>query len=302
VDKMEFVSPWIHTTDMCNLRCHYCYVRGNAVMPSKVYLALYKLLLKVNTDDIHLRFAGGEPLLVFDIWNTFAKTMLKNHGARVEVLTNLVDVPKKFWKFAEHERVSVSVSVDNGKEVKVLDKAVADKLSRLRDPWIMTTITEENIDNLDVLAAFIGMNKYGWCLTTDYFEESLPHWEILSEKLLEVISILKEFNYNFTQISFNNCSVKSGFSGCRIGNEMFSVACNGDIYKCQTLIGTPNKIGDVFSGYKRSSACTRPACKDCSVYGFCKGWCHIHYKIPNPLCNVIKLFANEVVKEVRNAK
>jgi radical SAM protein with 4Fe4S-binding SPASM domain len=300
--KMEFVSPWIHTTDMCNLRCHYCYVRGAAVMPSKVYLALYKLLLKVDTNDIHLRFAGGEPLLVFDIWNTFAKTMLKHHNARVEVLTNLVDVPKKFWKFAEHERVSVSVSVDNGREVKVLDKDIANKLARLRDPWIMTTITEENIDNLDVLAAFIGMNKYGWCLTTDYFEVSVPKWEILSVKILEVLEILKQFNYDFTKISFNNASVKAGFSGCRIGKEMFAVGCDGSIYKCQTLINQSGKIGSVFDGYKISDACIRKSCKSCSVYGLCKGWCPLYYKTPNPICNVIKLFLNKVVKEVQNAE
>jgi len=152
------------------------------------------------------------------------------------------------------------------------------------------------------MAAFIGMNNYGWCITTDYFEATMPDWEDLAVQLLDVVEILKEFNYDFTRISFNNCSVKSGFSGCRAGNEMFSVGCGGDIYKCQTLIGKTNKIGSVFDGYKRKSIPVKKECKECSINGLCKGWCPIYYKTPNPVCNVIKLFTNEILKEVQNAK
>jgi len=299
---MEFVSPWIHTTEKCNLRCHYCYVRGNAVMQPIIYHKLREMLLKLPTTKIHLRFAGGEPLLVFDIWQRFATSMLKYDSAKVEVLTNLVDVPRNFWAFAGLENVNISVSVDNGDKIKVLDKSISKKLKRLRNPWIMTTITEENIENLDILAAFIGLNNYGWCLTTDYFEKSVPKWEILANRLLEVLEILKQFNYDFTKISFNNASVKAGFSGCKIGNEMFAVAPDGNIYKCQTLIGSKNIIGNVFTGYKISNVCERKSCKDCSAYGLCKGWCPLHYKTPNPICNVIKLFLNKVAKEVQNAK
>lgn len=299
---MKFISPWIHTTEKCNLKCHYCYVQGKETMPQDVYAALHKLLLEMPTENRHLRFAGGEPLLVFNKWVNFAARMLEHSGTTVEVLTNLNVVPRDFWAFAEKENVNISVSIDNGKEVKVLDRKIAEKAKRLRNPWIMTTITKENVGNLEALAAFIGINNYGWCLTTDYFERALPHWEDLAVTILKVLKILKEFNYDFTKITFNNASVKSGFSGCKIGNEMFTVACNGDIYKCQTLINQGTKIGDVFNGYKRKSICERVLCKKCSAHGLCKGWCPIHYKLPNPVCNVIKLFLLEVVKEVKNAK
>ena len=49
---MKFVSPWIHTTEKCNLRCHYCYVRGKAVMQPIVYHNLGEFLLKMPTDNI----------------------------------------------------------------------------------------------------------------------------------------------------------------------------------------------------------------------------------------------------------
>ncbi len=297
---MDFISPWIHTTEKCNLKCHYCYVRGKEVMSPKIYEALYALLLEAPTNNRHLRFAGGEPMLTFDIWESFARSMLKHEGTTVEVLTNFYIVPRDFWKFAELENVSVSVSIDNGKKVKRLNKNIAEKISRLRNPWIMTTVTKENIERLDLMAAFIGMNNYGWAITTDYFEKTMPAWEDLAVEMLNIVEILKELNYDFTRISFNNFSIKSGFSGCCAGNEMFAVACNGNIHKCQTLIGKP-KIGDVFSGYKHSNPCVKKECKVCSIYGLCKGWCPLYYKTPNPVCNVIKLFAEKILKEANNA-
>lgn len=295
---MHFISPWIHTTDKCNLKCHYCYVKGNATMKPAVYDKLYTLLLSMPTDIVHLRFAGGEPTLVFDIWEPFAKRMLKHKNTSVEVLTNLIAPTNKFWKFTELDKVNVSVSIDNGKSVKVLNKDIAEKLKRLQNPWIMTTVTKENVRNLDTLAAFIGMNNYGWAITTDYFETTTPKWEVLAETVMNIVSILKEFGYDFNKISFNNFSTKTNFSGCKAGNEMIAVAPNGNIYRCQTEIGKKPKIGDVDSGYSPKSICTRNICKKCSIFDLCTGWCPIHYKIPNPICNVIKLFANEVIKEV----
>ena len=299
--KMDFVSPWIHTTNRCNLKCHYCYVKGNDVMGIDIYSALEKLLMGLPTNYRHLRFAGGEPTLTFPIWKQFAQDMLNRSGTSVEVLTNLITVPEDFWKFAETENVNVSISLDNGNTMKRLNKSIDKKLKRLRNPWIMTTITEENVNNLDTLAAFIGLNNYGWCITTDYFEKTIPDMETLAEAVVQVLYILKEFDYDFTKISFNNFSIKSNFSGCRAGDEMFAVAPDGNIYTCQTQIGkTP--VGNVYDGYTRRIASCRIECGDCSISHLCSGWCPIHHKIPNPICDVIKLFANYVIKEVDHAE
>lgn len=272
-------------------------------MKPHIYRALQTMLLKVEADKICLRFAGGEPTLVFDIWEPFARSMLEYENVSIEVLTNLIDPPKDFWKFAELENVNISVSVDSGKSVKVLDKAMVEKLGRLRNPWLMTTVTTENVGDLEVLAAVIGMNNYGWCITTDYLEKTVPDWETLTEALLNVIDVLKQFDYDLTRVSFNNFTAKSYFTGCRAGDEMFSVGCDGSIYKCQTLIGNPKMIiGDVYTGYKRSKCLIRKECEECTIYGLCKGWCQLYYNTPHPLCKTIKIFANEVLREVGYAK
>ena len=93
-------------------------------MAPDVYDKLGVLLLDAPTDKRHLRFAGGEPLLVFDIWEPFARRMLKHSGTTVEVLTNLRNTPDNFWEFAELDDVNISISVDNGETVKVLKQAL----------------------------------------------------------------------------------------------------------------------------------------------------------------------------------
>jgi radical SAM protein with 4Fe4S-binding SPASM domain len=275
-------------------------------MTPDVYDSLKHMLLKSNVEHIHLRVAGGEPTLVFDLWEPFVKSMLRDERTTVEILTNLLQVPKDFWKLVEQDDVSVSVSIDNGKSVKVLDGNISEKLSRLNNPWIMTTITDENIDDLEILATFIGINNYGWCLTTDYFEKYLPSWKHIAKTILNIIDILSEFDYDFTKISFNNCSLNMNFSGCRAGNEMFAVNCDGAIYSCQTAINNTKNIGHVTTGYEKKEICTRKACLDCPINGICTGWCPIHYSLPNNICNVIKIFANEVItknsKELTHAK
>jgi radical SAM protein with 4Fe4S-binding SPASM domain len=273
-------------------------VKGDAVMSPGIHEALNDFLLDSTTENIHLRYAGGEPLLVFDIWDPYARALLEHDKVTVEVLTNLQEVPEKFWDFAAMDNVNISVSLD-GAGAKPLTKSINDKLKRLRNPWIMTTITEDNVEDLDVLATFIGMNNYGWCLTTDYFGKTEPDWRILAGAVMSIIDTLRQFDYDFKRISFNNFSMGSNFSACRAGDEMFAVGCNGDIFSCQTLIGSSSKIGDVFSGYQRKRIRQRSACQECSLYGLCSGWCPIHYKIPNPICNVIKLFAHEIIKEVK---
>ena len=299
---MDFISPWIHTTEKCNMKCHYCYVKGNRTIKKETYQQIEKFLMSVDTDKRHLRFAGGEPLLVFDLWRGFAESMLRKKGTWVEVLTNLYDVPVGFFKFAEKDNVNVSVSIDSGKIDKKLNKDISEKLKKLKNPWIMTVVTKENINELDLLAAFVGMNKYGWAISTDYFDNSEPWIEKLHEKLMKSMLLLKEFNYNFSHISFNNCSINSGFSGCRAGNEMITIDCDGDIYRCQTQIGNKSKIiGNIHSGYKKIEKKSSPHCKKCSANLYCNGWCPLYHKPSSSICDVIKIFELFILKEAKNA-
>lgn len=299
---MNFISSWIQTTNICNEKCKYCFVKQNTdVMQDSTYRVLEGFLLNLKTDKIHLRFAGGEPLLVFNFWEEFAIRMLERKNVTVEVLTNLYFVPDNFWNFANLDNVNISISIDNNPQRKKLNESIINKLSRIKNPWIMTTLTDENMLGIEELAYFIGINKYGWSITTDYFGEINTNPIKISEKIISVVEILRKTGYDFTRISFNNCSMNSNFSGCRAGKEMIAVDCNGDIYQCQTVIGIDKKLGDIFSGYSTVETKKKLGCSSCIIEDICKGWCPLHYKFSKNSCVPMEIFSYLILKEIKNA-
>ena len=272
------LSPWIHTTEKCQLKCPYCYVRGDGIMQQEVYNALGKML----PPDSHLRIAGGEPLLVYGNWKEWA-TQWKS----VEVLTNLRYVPDGYYDMGFH----TSVSVDGCGE-KPLDKEIIKNISRLKTPWLMTTIID--LDALPILAEYVSKTNCGWAVSTDYWWQGTPAIDDLIVMMVEVVRILKRNNYNFQEFIFNNVDF-SGRGGCDAGGDMFAVNCNGDIYSCQTQFNQATPIGDVFNGYvKKSCKKNHAECQDCCIKGVCTGWCPLYFK-PGDLCDVYKFIVWEVL-------
>jgi sulfatase maturation enzyme AslB (radical SAM superfamily) len=69
--KGKKVSLWIHTTDLCNLRCKGCYIiKGKSVISDETIKNIAKYVKneaeKNNLKTLNLKFAGGEPLIAFD--------------------------------------------------------------------------------------------------------------------------------------------------------------------------------------------------------------------------------------------
>lgn len=274
------VSPWIHTTDKCNLACSYCHVKGNEIMQKPIYDALSRMLPK----DAHLRMGGGEPLLVYDNWKDWCL-----QWQNTEVLTNFRVIPDGYFDMP----FRTSVSIDGHGE-KPLDGEIIKNVAKLKiQPWIMTTAS--NVTNLPLLAEYISQNNYGWALSTDYFWAGIPTIKDLILAMQDVINILKLNNYDFDQFLFNNLDF-IGRGGCCAGNEMFSVNCDGRIYPCQTCHGKSKPLGEVFSGYNKITC--KKDCPDCSIKGLCTGWCPLYHTPNSDICNVMKF----VTLEVYNAK
>jgi len=275
------LSPWIHTTDNCNIHCSYCHVEGNNTMSSDVYQAILKMIPK----ESHIRIGGGEPLLVYDNW----KDWILNYN-RVEVLTNFRIIPNDYFKLPSY--VYTSVSID-GYGCKPLDSEIIQNVSKLKNPWIMSTIG--NLDALPLLAYYISLHKYGWAISTDYYWNEDSSFDDLVLAMIEVIMILKYNNYDFRNFIFNNLDF-TGRGGCCAGREMISIYCDGKIYPCQTMHNRMDPIGDVFKGsYNKVSKIINEKCNDCEIKNVCTGWCPLHHIPGNKICQLMKLITQEVI-------
>jgi uncharacterized protein len=92
------LGAWLHITDRCNLRCDYCYLphlptdmsyeTGCHVVDDTLYAAL-----KHGYSQVYLKYAGGEPLLRFDMverLHHYAQNAAREQGISLDgvVLSN----------------------------------------------------------------------------------------------------------------------------------------------------------------------------------------------------------------------
>jgi uncharacterized protein len=113
---------WVHVTNACNLDCPYCYIEkdGRSLSEDTARSLQSALLATVRADGVravHLRFAGGEPLLRFEFIRDFfeeTRALLAREGATLSaaVLTNGTRVPDGAAQWMREHGVSVSVSID----------------------------------------------------------------------------------------------------------------------------------------------------------------------------------------------
>lgn len=176
-------NAWLHLTNACNLACPYCYIHkskrhmsGHVV--EQVLAALEATAADDKVDRIHVRYAGGEPMLRFAAMQAFhaqATEVCAKHGVKFSaaVLTNGAVVPKGALQWLKDQRVSVSVSIDgvgavqdrmrpsvSGGESSALVQAGLDAYQGAGiDPYMLVTVGDSNLDGLPELTEFLLQRK-----------------------------------------------------------------------------------------------------------------------------------------------
>ena len=172
-------NAWLHLTNACNLACPYCYIhKSTNHMEGHVSLktleAIEATAKSGDVERIHVRFAGGEPMLQFAQMQAFfveATARCQAHGVRftAAVLTNGTVVPDGAIPWLQQHNVSVSVSIDGigavqdamrpvkggGASFARLEAGLDAYLAAGIRPYILITIGESNIDGLSELTDWL---------------------------------------------------------------------------------------------------------------------------------------------------
>jgi radical SAM protein with 4Fe4S-binding SPASM domain len=316
MEKLDFVSPWIHTTNQCNLDCSYCHVKkNNQIMSDEVYYAINDRFIDMldngETDRIIYRIAGGEPLLVIDKWFFHMSNFIERSKGRghVEIITNLSILPEKLIILLRSypKNVGLSVSLDGlyfskpfkhdkqTSSYRVLENL--NQVDRICHPYILTTITEKTIKELNHLADYISLKDYGWKVAIDYFYkgELLP--EIIIDNLKLSIDQLFKNKYDLFKFKLNHCDFKSNNKGCLAGKNLISIFPDGSLSVCQTVPINSNFFNilnpelNIFADFLYSIINSiSDECIVCSAFSICHGDCKL-YNIKERkqyLCPIIK--------------
>ncbi len=118
----DTLTVWLHTTNACNLRCTYCYVRkdgtgmdeatGRAALETALNLAAGRGFRAVK-----LKYAGGEPTLKIPLVQSLhyhARDLAHRHGLelRETLITNGVVLPDALLSFVAASGMRLAVSLD----------------------------------------------------------------------------------------------------------------------------------------------------------------------------------------------
>jgi uncharacterized protein len=321
--QLDYISPWIQTTNECNLKCPYCHIKQNSeYMSDEVYELIFdKLYTSYKngvTKKVYPRISGGEPLLVFDRWKDKALDFKKKVGGDclIEVLTNLTILPNDILKYVANNEFLLNVSLDGIDYSKPYknglssSKVVLDNIERLKkyQPhfYIMTTL-QDNLVELPKLAEYVGENKFDWNITLEHSYNGYPDYRDIVNTLKLVIKVLKDKRYDLEAVRFNYCGIGKQMS-CRAGKELFAIYINGDIFTCHTLFGSKplanikdgRDLIEIFTDKENSFNDLKldDSCKVCSIGDICNGDCPLYntQKRKKYFCKIAKEFMLSLIE------
>lgn len=318
------LSPWIFTTENCNLRCPYCFEgHVNKTMSEEIWSAtcehFIKLIKNNIIDSTHFRVSGGEPLLVFDTWCEFLPYMKKVCEGRFNagVISNFTLLNDEIIRYMLENQFGCGVSLDGTIHSKIdingqsTSKKVMENIEWFLSEGgycnILTVLTDTNIGTGEILdlAKFVVKHNLNWQTNSDIFVMlGNDYIDQMYEDLIEAIEYLTKSGYNMQRFSFQflrPCSSCS--SGCQAGSSLLSIKTDGGIYPCQTCVGEPianimtcDSIVDALKkqtlypigfNYERPEACNPD---NCIASFHCKGSCKLNMTPgdENPKCQLIR--------------
>lgn len=314
------ISCWLHLTNSCNLACSYCYIhKSPGEMTSKIgKLAIDKMLQSCanhNINEMNIKFAGGEPLLRFDLLQQLVDYSQQTRGdisVTYTILTNGILVTKQIADYLKQNHIGVGVSLDGMDAIN--DACRYDKngggsfnkiikgIDILREseikPSIMTTVSCSNYHNLLDLTKFLleGGYRFRFSLEKDCVSGHpglLDHIPELIESLNKCYDYIEQnipkedFTrlHTFCDAGFNRPSMRS----CGAGSNFFSIGHDGKLGVCGLGLAEPfSELGadnDLLDCVRTNNpelatnvASNYSKCNDCPWRTSCAGGCPLQAK------------------------
>lgn len=304
-------------TNECNLACIYCY-RSNSIVPllgekpgkmdseiaKKVLDRFLSITQRNGTEEVYVRFFGGEPLLNWKLVTDVVEYVDGLDIARPKINyvfdTNGIGITDSSASFLSERGFNVNLSLDGVREIndKVRKYPSAEGTFNEIDVAIDTLMRYGN--SITVNATLVDTNLYHIRELIDYIsgkgldnvnlDPCYSRSNLLTasrrekvEQLIDARIYGKErgIKVGGRCFSFYERTSQTFLSFCKRMGEQLSVEPSGDIYPCS---GWPLKIGSIENidavlssdGYRRVAlrlVGNLPQCYGCEIEGMCAGGC-----------------------------
>ncbi len=317
--NFHILTAWLHITDECNLRCSYCYLPHKALNVSfelgKMSVdAVFRSAMVQGYSHVHLKYAGGEPLLRFPFvveLHQYAKSQADKHGLLLSgsILSNGTCLTPKILDAMNELDLRLMISLDglgkyhdcqrvdtNGRGSSAdVTRAIELALDYGITPYISTIVSGQNVEGLPELIDWI--LKHDLSFRLGFYREndfSTSHSELKFEEEQIISGMLAA--YKVIEANLPKRNLLSSLADhanlfsphlrtCSVGQNYLVFNPLGQISKCQmethkpiTNVHTHDPLALIQmdkKGTQNISVEDKEGCKSCEWKYWCSGGCPI---------------------------
>ncbi len=275
-------------TEKCNLACPYCLAGASRAMPAMDdALARRAVDLAFAMHEAHtlaFEFAGGEPLLKFDLMRRLVDYIDSHPGRRgrrvfLSLQTNATLITEERAAWLAQSGIQVGISLDGGAQAhnrsrpqvngKPSHGALMRGIELLQKHAVrfgaLVVLNRHNVDDPERLARFLLDHRiYGFRLNpVAYLGDARTNWATVGldqadviaffRKLIDLIVanrwLLLEDNLHTMCVFLTSKQrrTRCARAECGAGDTFQSITANGDIYPCGRATQSPGlKLGNIF--------------------------------------------------------
>jgi uncharacterized protein len=266
----QTLSAWIHLTNACNLRCHYCYIAKSSeyMADDTSRLAVDAIIRSAVQEDyqsIELMYAGGEASLRLPqmlALHDYAVQQAQEHDLELyaRLLSNGVALTRHAIVQLKQRDISVMISMDgigpahdqqrpllNGQgSFALVDRTISRLLEQQFVPSINVTVSARNVAALPDLIAYLLERDLPFSLS--YYREndcSVSFSDLQYAETQMILGMYEVFAYIeehlprrclFNGLIDKGSMASQGSHVCSVGRNYLVIDQRGGIAKCHADI------------------------------------------------------------------
>jgi uncharacterized protein len=261
------LTAWIHVTNNCNLRCHYCYVAKSKEDMSadtgyQAVDAIFRSAAKNDFKDVRLKYAGGEASLHMPnvmALHDYAVQRSQEYDIPLEayIISNGVVLSQTAINQLKTRHISVTISLDGLGEahdsqrpllggqgssryvLRTIDRLLANEVV----PFISITVSRRNLEGLPDLMRYILERDLPFSLNyyrDNDFSARFADLRFLDEQLIaamrSVFAVIEELLPARSLLGslLDRANIKAPHHHtCGVGQNYLVIDQHGGIAKCQ---------------------------------------------------------------------
>ncbi len=269
-NEPETLTAWLHVTNACNLRCHYCYLDKTSehMADDTAYRSIDAIFRSARMHDfqgVKLKYAGGEASLhlsnIVKI-HDYAVEEAKKYGIafNAHIHSNGVVLSQQSIEQLKSRHIGVTISLDgvgtyhdsqrpfiNGQgSFKYVDRTITRLLASNVTPHITVTVSQRNLDGLLDLMRYILERDMSFTLsyyrdnecTTNITDLQFSEAQMIA-KMQDVYTLIEQ-NLPRRQL-LNSLIDKANLASahrytCGVGRNYLVIDQDGGVAKCQADI------------------------------------------------------------------